>query len=151
MLIYRVCLTRYAKDLSGEGARINGGRWNKVGTRCVYASGSRALAVLEYAVNVSLNDMPFELSIVTINVPDEGHLELSTNDLPDGWHRQEVTGEAQNFGNSLLEKAEHIILKMPSAVIPQEYNYLINPQHPDFRKIKIVDVASFSFDKRLKQ
>ena len=151
MFIYRLSLTQYAKDLSGEGAWRFGGRWNKAGTNCVYTAENRALTVLESLVHDTINTMPKGLSIMTLHVPDDKDLLLIPNKLPESWNRTEVSEETQQFGSALLEKAEYLIIRVPSVIAPQEYNYLVNPGHPDIKKVSIADISDFSFDTRLKK
>lgn len=151
MLVYRLSLTMFAKEVTGEGARLNGGRWNKAGINCLYTAESRALSVLEYAVNVTISSIPKELSIVVLEIPDSGHLIVDNKVLPTNWNHHDVSDETQTLGTALLEKNENLVIRIPSVVIPQEYNYIINPLHPDMKKVKIVDVTAFSFDVRLKK
>lgn len=151
MFIYRLSPAQYAKDLTGEGAGLFGGRWNNAGTRCVYSSESRALCVLEYTVNVPGAYLPDNLCIVTIEIPDNNHLILNPEQLPNDWRQTDVRLHTQAFGTRLLEKDEHFIIRVPSVVIPEEYNYIINPTHTGIKKVNIVNVAPFSFDTRLKR
>lgn len=125
MIVYRIGRTKYANDLTGEGARLNGGRWNHKLTPCVYTSESRALAVLEYTVNVNIDDIPRALSISAIDIPEKNILALTI-------------------------KGQFSIIKVPSAVLPNEYNFLLNPLHTDRSKFSIVDVQDFVFDVRIK-
>lgn len=149
MLVYRLCLTIFAKDLSGEGARLFSGRWNKVGTGCIYTAESRALSVLESIANDTINTIPKKLSILTLDIPEDKLLLLKSEQLPKGWNKTEASEETRNFGNKFLEKAEHLIIRVPSAIIPEEYNYIINPAHPEMKRVKIKDVSDFIFDPRL--
>jgi RES domain-containing protein len=121
MIVYRISKTRYANDLSGEGARLHGGRWNHKGTPCIYTSENRALAVLEYTVNVAIDDIPRALSMVVIDIP----VDDMTTFAP--------------------------IIKIPSAVIPEEFNYVLNPMHPDSRSFRIIQVTDFVYDIRIKK
>ena len=151
MFIYRLSLTEYAGELTGEGSRLFGGRWNKAGTRCLYTAESRALSVLESLVNDTISTTPKKLSIITLKAPDENHLIIKPAQLPENWNKAEVSEHTQSFGSALLDKAGYLIIRVPSVVIPQEYNYIINPVHPDMKKVSIIDVSDFSFDTRLKK
>lgn len=104
MIVYRIGRTKYANDLTGEGARLNGGRWNHKLTRCVYTSESRALAVLEYTVNVNIDDIPRALSISTIDIPEISILELTIAELPGDWRSAPAPASAKDFGTRLLKK-----------------------------------------------
>ncbi|MBS1663807.1 MAG: RES family NAD+ phosphorylase [Bacteroidetes bacterium] len=150
MIVYRIGRTRHAKDLSGEGARLFGGRWNQKGVPCLYASESRALALLEYTVNVNQDDIPRALSIITLELPDTSIREVAVTELPGDWSQAPAPASAKAFGTRLLQAAEHLIIKLPSAVIPAEFNYLINPLHADINTIKITDLRDFVYDIRIK-
>ncbi len=151
MLVYRVGKTTFANDLKGEGARLFGGRWNHPLTPCLYTSASRALAVLEYTVNVNIDDVPRALSITTIKIPPGTDiLYLTTAQLPGNWKETPAPGDAKNFGTGLLKSGLHPVIAIPSAVIPEEYNYLVNPLHPYSGQCKIADISDFVYDVRIK-
>lgn len=150
MVVYRITLPEYADDLSGEGSRLYGSRWNHKGFYCLYAAESRALAMLEYAVNTRLQDIPASLSVISYNIPDNIHT-ISVEELPHNWNSPIVDDNTRNFGTTLLKEAKHITIKIPSVIIPEEYNFLINPKHPDMKKVAIANISDFSFDVRLKK
>lgn len=150
MVVYRVCKTKFSKDLSGEGARLNGGRWNHIDTPCIYTSESRALAIIEYSVNVNIDDIPRSLSITTIEIPDNEIQILSISDLPGNWQESPAPTSTKDLGTNLLENTNSLIIKIPSAIIPNEYNYLLNPLNPGSRNFKILHVADFIYDVRIK-
>lgn len=150
MIVYRVGKTKYSKDLSGEGARLNGGRWNHILTPCIYTSESRALAVLEYTVNVNIDDIPRSLSITTIEIPDAGIRELSVAELPGNWIESPAPSSTKDFGTNLLHLAASPILKIPSAVISHEFNFILNPKHVDSKGFNILNVEDFVYDVRIK-
>src|SRR5712691_4656651 len=120
MRIARICRAKYP-DLDGEGAAIKGGRWNSPGTRMVYTSSCGALAVLEYRVNTTVN--PADLLINTIELPNALKLE-STVWMPD-------LRTSRHFGDVWIKSERTAILAIPSAVVPHQINYLLNPRHPD--------------------
>ncbi|HEY6902609.1 MAG TPA: RES family NAD+ phosphorylase [Puia sp.] len=150
MILYRIGRTKHAKDLTGEGARLFGGRWNQKGIPCLYTSESRALALLEYTVNVNQDDIPRALSIITLEIPDTPILFLKQEDLPGDWTQAPAPASAKAFGSRLLQSAEHLVIRVPSAVIPAEFNYLINPLHPGSSAIEIKDIRDFVYDIRIK-
>jgi len=150
MIVYRISRTKYANDLTGEGARLNGGRWNHKLTACVYTSESRALALLEYTVNVNIDDIPRALSFTVIEIPEDEILQLNIPDLPGNWAVAPSPSSTKYYGTEILKKAEHLVIKIPSAVIPTEYNYLLNPMHSDIKKCKILDISDFVYDVRIK-
>jgi RES domain-containing protein len=150
MIVYRIGRTKYSRDLTGEGARLNGGRWNHKLTPCLYTSASRSLAVLEYTVNVNIDDIPRALSMTTIEIPDKDILKVSVADLPGDWRASPAPASTRDFGNKLLRDCEHPIIQIPSAVIPDEYNYLLNPLHGDKAQFSIIDIHDFIYDVRIK-
>lgn len=150
MLVYRIGKTRYATDLSGEGARLYGGRWNHKLTACIYTSESRALAVLEYTVNVNIEAIPRSLSITVIEIPSSSIFTITENKLPGNWKESPAPAATKDFGTQLLKAAKTAIIKIPSAIISQECNYLLNPAHINSKAFKIVEVSDFVYDVRIK-
>ncbi len=150
MEVYRVGRTIYARDLSGEGARSVGGRWNNPVIPCLYTSESRALAVLEYTVNVNIQQIPRALSITTIQIPDRPIRVLTVQDLPGDWKASPAPSSTKDFGSRLLLEAKEPVIKIPSTVIPGEFNYLLNPKHRESKKFTIIDVSGFVYDLRIK-
>lgn len=150
MIVYRLSQTLYANDLTGEGARLFGARWNHKGTACLYTSASRALAVLEYTVNVNIHSIPRALSMVTIEIPDAGHHELEIVDLPGNWADAPAPGATKDFGTGLLTAAANPVIRIPSTVITQEFNYLLNPLHRDSKHFKVLSITDFVYDVRIK-
>ena len=149
MRVYRVSNTRYAGDLSGEGARLHGGRWNHIGTPCLYTSQSRSLAVLELSVNVSTASVLRYLSMVEIEIPNS-LLELTIPDLPGNWRDAPAPSSTKDYGSDLLTKNLNAIIKIPSSVIPEEFNYIINPKHHYAGDCTIIEVKDFTYDIRIK-
>ena len=150
MIVYRVGSTKFSKDLTGEGARLNGGRWNHIDTPCIYTSESRALAILEYSVNVNIDDIPRSLSITTIEIPDKEIQILSVSDLPGNWQESPAPTLTKDLGTKLLTINNSLTIKIPSAIIPGEYNFLLNPLHQGSKNFKILDVTDFIYDVRIK-
>ena len=151
MIVYRIARTRYADDLTGIGAKLHGGRWNLAGTPCLYTAGSRALAILEYSANVALDDMPRALSIVTLEVPGLAVTTPAMRSFPGDWMLSPPPDSVQRFGNALLAASKTLVIRVPSVVIPEEHNYLLNPLHADMAKVKIIGVSDFSYDVRVKK
>src|SRR3954471_20359604 len=151
MIVYRLVRKKWANDLSGEGARLYGGRWNHVGTPCLYTSESRSLAVLEYTVNINIDDIPLSLKLVTIEIPDNAIGTIAANQLPPNWNTSPVPAAARTFGTNLLKTNADLTFRMPSVIIPREFNYVINPLHRRKSEIKIIDIEDFVYDARIKQ
>ncbi|HEX8316556.1 MAG TPA: RES family NAD+ phosphorylase [Flavisolibacter sp.] len=150
MEVYHIGSKKFATQLTGEGAKLHGGRWNAIGTACLYTAESIALCVLEYAANVSLHQLPPSLTITVYSLPDNSWREYSSGELPSNWQEVPAPTETQEWGSSQLQEGTHIALQVPSVIIPSEHNYLLNPLHPEFKKVKIIDVLPFTFDTRIK-
>lgn len=151
MEVYHLGKTKFAHQLTGEGAKLHGGRWNLIGTPCIYTSETRALSVLEYAANVQLEEMPESLSITVYTLPDKSWKEFTQKELPENWLHIPVPTETKEWGSRYLQQAKYLALKVPSVIIPSEFNFILNPLHPDFKKIKIKEIHPFSFDRRIKK
>lgn len=146
---YRVCNAKYADDLSGNGARIYGGRWNSKGIPVIYLSSSKALAVLELLVHTSINLLPQNLALITLSIPDKIKIkEYKIKELPENWRTYPSPLRTKTLGDNWIKSNETLILRVPSVIIPSEYNYLLNPVHKDMKKIKIIKKEKFEFDKR---
>jgi RES domain-containing protein len=150
MRFWRICRRRYAGEaLTGEGARLYGGRWNNRGVRVVYASTSLALAAVETFVNIEPNLQPKDLVAIDGEIPDEieiGRLELQN--LPPNWH--ETRSETlRRFGDEWIRVGQTVGLLVPSAAIRGEWNVLLNPAHTDFPRIRVSKAKPFEFDRRM--
>ncbi len=131
------------------GAEKTGGRWNSKGVAVLYTAASRALAVVEVAVHVPVGIIPIDYYLATIEVPDEEVIEANLSTLPKNWATNPFTIHTQNVGNNLIRANNYLVLKVPSASVPGDFNYLINPRHPEFNNVKIKNVEPFVFDVRL--
>jgi RES domain-containing protein len=155
MRVYRIEREKYLKNtLQGFGAALTEGyRWNSLNTYLVYTAESRALATLEVSMHLDLSeDLPLDRYYVEIDIPDElDILELRPEDLPDNWDIKPPSLETQYIGDDFVKDNEAAVLKVPSSIVPPEYNYLINPNHPDAKKITVVSKKQLTFDKRFKQ
>ncbi len=150
MIVYRLSKKEYINDISGYGAERNGGRWNEKGKPALYTASSRALAVLEVAVHVPFGIMPIDYYMATIEVPDNANiLEIKVADLPNKWNSNPIVKATQFIGDDFLKENKHLVLKVPSASVNGDYNYIINPVHPDFKTVKIKHTEPFEFDSRL--
>jgi len=149
MILYRITNCEYADDLGGTGARLFGGRWNSEGKSMLYLASSRALAVLEVLVHLPPLMIPDNYCLVEIDVPDSSITEMKTEDLPADWKDVSPPASLKQIGNKFLKKKEHLLMKVPSSIVPMEYNYLLNPHHADIKKVKVIKKENFSFDERL--
>ncbi len=148
MLVYRLSKTQYANDLNGTGAKLFGGRWNHIDTPCIYTASSQSLAVLEYSVNVNVDFIPRALSICIFEIDESQITEIEIKKLPGDWKEVPSPYSTKDFGTKLLEKGISII-KIPSIVIPDEFNYIINP-NADKNNFKLMEVKDFVYDLRIK-
>jgi RES domain-containing protein len=148
--VYRITSNRYSRDLSGTGARLHGGRWNPKGISVVYTTESRALATVEYLVHVPLSLVPRDLSLVTLHIPDTIPCKtMAISDLPANWRDYPPPLALADLGAQWVTALETLWLRVPSAVVAQEYNVLITPLHPDMPHITIAHVEPYQFDARL--
>ena len=152
MIVYRIEREKYLRtSLSGIGASMTKGyRWNSLHTRLVYAAESRALAILEVSVHLDLSeDLPVDRHYVEIEIPDDMLiLEVSIEDLPPDWDAKPPTTLTQSIGDDFVGYNEAAVLKVPSSIVPQESNYLINPNHPDAKRIIVKRTSPMVFDSR---
>ena len=146
---WRIVTVRLAEAaFSGEGARLYGGRWNPKGVPLVYTAESQALAVLEILVQ----DEPLRARYVLIPayIPDELAIDrIAVDQLPPDWQSPDGRGELQKRGADWVRGGASAVLAVPSAVIPAETNYLLNPEHPDFARIGIGEPLELVTDLRL--
>lgn len=148
MELYRLGVCRYSDNLSGEGPKIYGGRWNSEGVPAVYFASSRALAVLEVLVHLPTGLLPSNFCMATFEV-GANFTEFKTEDLPDKWNSYPFLKRTQILGNLFFKEGESLLLKVPSAIVSGDYNYIANPLHQDINKIKFLERTNFSFDDRL--
>lgn len=148
MLLYRITRTAYA-DLSGNGARLYGGRWNSEGKPMVYFASSRSLAVLEALAHLSATNIPDDFCMMVIEVPDNSFVELEIDRLPKQWQEYPEPNNLKQIGNQFLMQGKKLLLKVPSVIIKEEHNYLLNPLHEDVGEVKILSKQPFNFDARL--
>lgn len=148
MKLYRLGACHFVDNLSGEGAKIYGGRWNSEGVPAVYFASSRALAVLEVLVHLPTGLLPKNYCMATFEV-DLEFAEFSPEDLPEKWQVYPFLKQTQLMGNQFAKQNLFPILKVPSAIVNGDFNYIGNPFHPDLKKVKLIDKVSFSFDDRL--
>jgi len=150
MIVFRLSKSKYSKDLSGSGAEKTGGRWNSRGKALIYTSASRALCVTEIAVHTPLGIIPKDYELISIELPATAAiLEIAVADLPPDWKSFPHPGSTQSFGDNFITSGDYLVIKVPSAVVQGDFNYLISPRHPDCSKIKIISIEPFQFDKRL--
>lgn len=142
--------THSANDLSGTGAKMSGGRWNSKGIPITYCSSSIALATLETVLAIHNGDMPFNRYLVRIDVPDAvGVARRLLDPLPGGWDAIPAGLAARTAGNAWLSSAASALLLVPSVIVPDEYNVLINPKHAEAAHITATTLKRWLYDPRL--
>jgi RES domain-containing protein len=155
MRVFRVEREKYLDaTLNGVGAALTeGARWNSLNTHLVYTAESRALALLEVSVHINLSEeLPTDRFFVEIDIPEDiGITELSFEELPKNWDAKPPILETQYIGNNFVTQKLAVVLKVPSSIVPPEHNYLINPNHSDSTRIKVISIERLHFDNRLKQ
>jgi RES domain-containing protein len=134
--------------LSGEGAKRVGGRWNSPGVSLVYASESLSLSVLEVLVHLESEDLPDNLQATRVELPDDS-VEARV-DVPPAWLRDPLMRQSRRFGDAWVGEGRSVALVVPSAVIPAERNVLLNPRHPRFAEVRMVEQHPFRLDARLR-
>lgn len=148
MIVYRISNSDYKGDLSGNGSKIFGSRWNSKGTAVLYTSQYISLSVLEMLVNTNFKDYTIALDLMYIKFPDElPVIEIELKQLKNNW--KDDVDYTRFIGDEFIKQNKSLLLKVPSAVIQEEFNYLANPLHADFKKIKIIKTKLFWPDERL--
>ncbi|MEN8201988.1 MAG: RES family NAD+ phosphorylase [Bacteroidota bacterium] len=150
MQVYRITHSKWSEELSASGYPA---RWNSAGIFVIYCAASRALACLENVVHMGAVDLGASFVIMIINIPDDIKIPgLKSGEFPEGW---KVNGESgyeicRPIGDKWARESASAVLKVPSAIVPGDSNYLINPGHPDFHRITIQSAEPFLFDTRIK-
>lgn len=147
MTVFRLASGLYKDDLTGKGAEIAGGRWNSKGLPLLYTAESRALCTAEIAVHLPLGVVPQNYFLISIRIPDSEILHL--DQLPKEWKSFPYSQQTKEIGDRFIREEKSLILKVPSAVIAGDYNYLINPGHPMIRHVKVLTIEPYAFDDRL--
>jgi RES domain-containing protein len=147
MELFRVVREKYHQDLSGEGAFRYGGRWNTKERYALYTASSRSLGILETLVHLHTPRPPEDYVIVVLYVPDHLAVQnISLSALSQNWREQH--NETQQMGNTWLAGAATPLLRIPSVIVPSEYNFMLNPRHADYKELKIIQVEPLTFDTR---
>lgn len=147
--VWRITDPQYVQTaFSGEGARLWGGRFNSPGTAAVYTSGSLSLALLENLVQTSERSLLRKKRLIKATIPEHLVQYPSINDLPDSWDALPVENASRNYGDNWIKQGKSPVLKVPSVVVPVEFNYVLNPDHPEFNDIQIDPDKSLPMDPR---
>lgn len=141
-----------ADDLTGKGAEKTGGRWNEKGTAMLYTATSCSLACLETFVHLNAGGLPLNRYLVSIEIEDDiwsaAQVETPTS-LPVGWDAEPASMSSIEYGTAWAKSASSLLLSVPSVIVPEEANILINTRHPDAAKIKATKVRKWLYDPRM--
>lgn len=150
MKVYRISEERYINDLSGRGSGYAGGRWNPKGRNVLYTSDNSALAVLEIIVSAPRIMFPETLWIAAIEIPENSIKTIDARILEKNWRAPLPTLQSIEIGIQWLNENKFLALKVPSVVVPFDYNYVLNPKHRHFKELKIASLFKYDLDTRLK-
>src|SRR5690606_14347631 len=148
MIVYRIAKRKRALDISGTGAAINPGRWNRQGTPVLYTSESREMALLENIVNLPPMIAP-QWDIMTLELPDGPLFELKVDELAVTWNRIPAPAKLPEIGQKRVGKGETLGRRVPSRNLQQANHILLNCEHVGYDQVKILDHRAFYFDSRL--
>jgi len=152
MKVYRIAKWHYLDDLSGTGARLYGGRWNRVGSTVLYTSTHLSLAVLELLANHVRRLVDETYGYLTLEIPDSiKNPVISINDLDNDWRSIQYSDQTVRIGSKWIQSKESLALMVPSAVLSQEHNVLINPSHESFEQIVVHDKRRLGLDRRVSE
>ena len=151
MICYRIASTKYARDLCGTGAALFGGRWNPEGMPMVYTAMARSLAILEYLAHNMHLMATAKISLVTIEIQEDAQIEKSI--ISKQLQLDEILSDIQRsrrIGKAFLLNQQSYAMQVPSVIVPNEYNLLLNPNHPAHANTKVMDIIEdFKLDRRL--
>lgn len=149
MLVFRITNKMYSKQLYASGLE---GRWNSEGKKIIYTSGSIALAFLENMIRRQGVGFNADFKTMIIEIPDDLKIQnIKPEDLPTGWREFTDYSKCHPLGNQWYDKGEKPVLKVPSAVLPAESNYMINATHPDFKRIQLIETVELAPDERIEE
>ena len=147
---WRIAKRKHARDaFSGEGARILGGRWNSPGTAIVYTAQSRSLATLEMLVHLDSFELLYSYVLFEVGIDESLMTQVKPSDLPRNWREDPPPAEIRAIGDEWVVEGSFPVLCVPSVLVPGESNFLLNPRHEDFLKLRIGKPQPFRFDPRL--
>ena len=150
MIVYRITNETYKNNISGNGAALYGSRWNSKGLPLLYTSQFISLSILESLVHLKKREIPPTQYLLHIEIPDENEVaEISYKKIKKNWEQE--PDYTQWLGDQFLQNKQDLVLKVPSAIVPQESNFLLNPLHVKFKKIRIVSSELLQLDKRLSE
>lgn len=148
MNVYRISKCKYIDDLSGTGSATFAGRWHSKGTHILYTAATPSLALLESVAHMA-KVLLDGYCMITLDIPTDTIQELQIQTLQENWQQNPSPDSLKVFGNLFILKNEGLALKVPSVIMPEDSNYLINPNHKDFKKVKVLAKRNLFIDNRL--
>jgi RES domain-containing protein len=147
--VYRICGSKYPQN-DGEGSRLHGGRWNHKSTPLLYCGSTVSLCALDFLANSE--KLPKNMSVMVAEIPDNISVQtLADADIPADWNTPAAPNSTKDIGTNWAQSRSSAILSVPSAIVPNERNYQVNPLHIDFARIRFSAPKPFVFDPRLKK
>jgi RES domain-containing protein len=150
MLVYRIAGKKHASDLTGTGAAMFGGRWNRKGSSVLYTGENKEIALLETLVHTPQFFIP-KLDILTIEIPDDSITVIEINQLPKNWKAYPAPTILSEIGEEWIKEGKTIALRVPSCIIHSSHNYILNCRHIEYSKVRLIEQTKFEFDSRLKK
>lgn len=148
MILYRLGPMKWIDVWDGAGSAKSGARWNSMKVPVIYCASNLALAVLE--VRVHSGEIPDGYAMATFELPDAVSIFTpALGALPADWNKVPPSMTTQQFGDAFVAAGTHLLMRVPSVVVPEEWNYVMNPAHPDMAKRKLISIHGFTFDERL--
>ena len=148
---WRIVKDKHARGaFSGEGARVYGGRWNSAGVSVVYCSEHLSLAALETLAHIVPVNLRDRFRVYRVRFPEPLLSALPEKKLPKNWDTQPPGAPSKTIGDEWVKSGRSAVLAVPSVLVPFERTLLLNPRHPDFKKIEIRDMGGFMLDRRLR-
>jgi len=148
MTVYRISKCKFIGNLTGTGAATYGGRWNSKGTQVVYTAATPSLALLESVVHIS-NIPVDDYCMASIGIPEDKIEEIKLADLPGNWFVNPASDNLKTIGDKFVNDNIFLALKLPSAIMMEDFNFLLNPNHRDFIKVKMISIRTIPIDERL--
>ena len=134
---------------TGEGARLYEGRWNSAGVAIVYTAASQSLAALEMVVHLESSELLDRYVVFEVGIDESLVARVDPSQLPRNWRADPPSVKVREVGDAWARAGASVVLQVPSAILPAEHNFLLNPRHPDFRRLVIGKPSPFRFDPRL--
>ncbi|MEJ0103969.1 MAG: RES family NAD+ phosphorylase [Bacteroidota bacterium] len=148
MNVYRISKCEYISDLQGTGAALYPGRWHSKGTYILYTAATPSLAMLESVVHIS-NIAIASFCMTCLSIPEDKIKTITVEELPGNWFENPPPDILKKTGDSFIKENKFLALKIPSAIMPEENNFLLNPGHNDFKKVSVIYTPNIPIDERL--